>query len=168
MSGITQRGRAVMLLEIVVAMAVMVTAMGFLGAQLVSGIKMTMYTEEQTRASQLADRMLALLELDPNTVTQFVAERQADGDFGEQYPEWFWRALCRAARGNGESRRRAAHQPHYDRDPVSAGSRRRRRHRTSPRGPQYAPAQSGARRARSRRGFRSPGRAGRNHQGADR
>jgi hypothetical protein len=86
------RIRAVLLLEVVVALAVMVTAMGFLGAQLVGGIKMTMYAEEQTRASQLADRMLALLELDPNTVERFVAERKADGDFGAQYPEWFWRA----------------------------------------------------------------------------
>ena len=88
------RVRAVLLLEVVVALAVMVTAMGFLGAQLVGGIRMTMYAEEQTRAAQLADRMLALLELDPNTVERFVAEREADGDFGEQYPEWFWRAYA--------------------------------------------------------------------------
>jgi len=86
--------RGVLLLEVVVALAVMVTAMGFLGAQLVGGIKMTMYAEEQTRATQLVDRMLALLELDPNTVARFVAEREADGDFGEQYPEWFWRAYA--------------------------------------------------------------------------
>ena len=86
--------RGVLLLEVIVALTIMVSAMGLLGAQLVGGIKMTMYAEEQTRAAQLADRMLALLELDPNTVTRFVAEREADGDFGEQYPEWFWRAYA--------------------------------------------------------------------------
>jgi len=86
--------RAVLLLEVVVALAVLVSAMGLLGAQLVGGIQTTIYAEEQTRAVQMADRMLAFLELDPNTVQQFVIERQADGDFGEQYPEWFWRAYA--------------------------------------------------------------------------
>ena len=55
---------------------------------------MTIFAEEQTRAVQMADRMLAFLELDPNTVQRFVTERQADGDFGKQYPEWFWRAYA--------------------------------------------------------------------------
>jgi hypothetical protein len=84
----------VLLLEVVVALTIMVAAMGILGAQLVSGIRMTQEAEELTRAAQLADRMLALLELDPNTVARFVSERQADGDFGEQYREWFWRAYA--------------------------------------------------------------------------
>ncbi len=84
--------RAVLLLEVVVALAVMVSAMGLLGAQLVGGIKMTMYAEEQTRATQLADRMLAVLELDPNTLQRFFEDREIDGDFDEQYVGWFWRA----------------------------------------------------------------------------
>jgi hypothetical protein len=119
------RRHAVLLLEVVVALAVMVTAMGFLGAQLVGGIRMTMYAEEQTRAAQLADRMLALLELDPNTVARFVAERQADGDFGKQYPEWFWRAYAEELKEteNLEEQRRISritveilHQPGAGRD----------------------------------------------------
>ena len=85
--------RAALLLEVVVAMTLMVMAMGLLGAQLVAGLQMTTYAEEQTRAAQLADRLLALLELDPNMVERFLAEREIDGDFGEQYPGWFWRAL---------------------------------------------------------------------------
>ncbi|MFQ5804873.1 MAG: hypothetical protein ACE5I3_00320 [Phycisphaerae bacterium] len=84
--------RAVLLLEVVVALAVMVTAMGLLGAQLVGGLRMTAHAEELMRASQLADRVLALLELDPNMVERFVEQREIDGDFGEQYPGWFWRA----------------------------------------------------------------------------
>jgi hypothetical protein len=83
-----------LLLEVVVALTIMVAAMGILGAQLASGIRMTQEAEQQTRAAQLTDRMLALLELDPNTVARFVTERQADGDFGEQHPEWFWRAYA--------------------------------------------------------------------------
>lgn len=82
-----------LLLEVVVALTLMVMAMGLLGAQLVGGLRMVTYAEEQTRATQLADRLLALLELDPNTVERFLAEREIDGDFGEQYPGWFWRAF---------------------------------------------------------------------------
>lgn len=85
---------AALLLEVVVALTVMVTSMGLLGAQLVGGLRMTEYAEELTRATQLADRVLALLELDPNTVDRFVEQREADGDFGEQYPGWFWRAYA--------------------------------------------------------------------------
>ena len=86
--------RAGLLLEAAVAMTVLVSAIGLLGAQLVGGMNMTVYAEEQTRASQLVDRMMALLELDPNTVTRFVTDKHADGDFGKQYPEWFWRATA--------------------------------------------------------------------------
>lgn len=86
--------RAGLLLEAAVAMTVLVSAIGLLGAQLVAGMNMTVYAEEQTRAVQLVDRLTALLELDPNTVARFVADRQADGDFGKQYPEWFWRATA--------------------------------------------------------------------------
>jgi hypothetical protein len=90
--GVRSLRRGSLLLEAVVAMTILVSAIGILGAQLVGGMNMTVYAEEQTRAAQLVDRMLAFLELDPNTVTRFVAERQADGDFGKQFPEWFWRA----------------------------------------------------------------------------
>ncbi|WP_320046862.1 hypothetical protein [uncultured Ilyobacter sp.] len=85
---------AALLLEVVVALTVMVTSMGFIGAQMVAGINMVMEAEEQTRASQMADRMMALLELDPNTITRFVMQREVDGDFGEENPGWFWRAYA--------------------------------------------------------------------------
>ena len=88
--------RAVLLLEVVVALAIMVMAMGMLSAQLASGLRMTEAAEELTQASQLADRILALIELDPNTVERFFEEREIDGDFDsevyEQYRGWFWRA----------------------------------------------------------------------------
>ena len=87
------RQRGVLLLEVVVALAILVAAMGLLGAQLVAGLRMTADAEELTRASQLADRVLAFLELDPNTVERFVEYREVDGDFDEQYPGWFWRAV---------------------------------------------------------------------------
>lgn len=88
------RARAVLLLEVVVALTLMVLAMGLLGGQLVGGLRMVTFAEEQTRAAQLADRMLALLELDPNTVERFMEYREIDGDFGEQHPGWFWRATA--------------------------------------------------------------------------
>lgn len=83
--------RGVLLLEVVVALAILVTAMGLLGAQLVGGMKMTAYSDEQTKASQLADRILALLELDPDTVQRLTDEQRSDGDFGKAWPGWFWR-----------------------------------------------------------------------------
>jgi len=88
------RYRGALLLEVVVALTVTVTALGLLGAQLIGGLRMTEYAAELTRATQLADRVLALLELDPNTVDRFVEQREADGDFGPQYPGWFWRAYA--------------------------------------------------------------------------
>ena len=85
-----------LLLEVVVATAILVAAMGMLSAQLVSGLRMTAQAEELTTASQLADRILALVELDPNTVQRFFEQREIDGDFDsdvyEQYRGWFWRA----------------------------------------------------------------------------
>jgi len=89
-------GRGALLLEVVVAMAIMVTAMGLLGAQLVGGLHTIGAAEDLTRAAQLADRVLALIEMDPNTLERFFGERQIDGDFdSEIYPQyrgWFWRA----------------------------------------------------------------------------
>lgn len=85
--------RGALLLEVIIALAILVAATGLLGAQLVSGLKMTAYAEEQMRAAQLSDRITALLELDQTTVEKLLAEQNADGDFGEQYPGWFWRAL---------------------------------------------------------------------------
>lgn len=106
--------RAVLLLEVVVALAILVTAMGLLGAQLVGGMKMTAYSDEQTKASQLADRILALLELDPDTVQRLTDEQQSDGDFGKAHPRWFWRITVEPlpdVEGVGQLIVQVLHQP---------------------------------------------------------
>jgi len=92
LSRVTCHARAALLLEVIVALTIMVAAMGILGAQLISGLRITEEAETQTRAAQLADRILTLLELDLQTVERFFAERTVEGDFGLQYPGWFWRA----------------------------------------------------------------------------
>ena len=56
--------RAALLLEIIVALTIMVSAMAFVGAQLIGGLRMVAYADQQARAGELADRMLAILELD--------------------------------------------------------------------------------------------------------
>ncbi|MFO0840349.1 MAG: hypothetical protein U1D55_17715 [Phycisphaerae bacterium] len=83
--------RAALLLEVVVALTILVAAMGILGAQLVGGLKLTGYAEQQARANQLTDRILALLELDPEKIQQLATETHAEGDFGTQYPGFLWR-----------------------------------------------------------------------------
>jgi hypothetical protein len=83
-------GRAALLLEVVVALAVLVAAMGALGAALVRGLRLTEEADRRTRAAALADRLLALVELDPLMQDRLLRETQTDGDFGHQYPGWFW------------------------------------------------------------------------------
>jgi hypothetical protein len=85
------RRRGALLLEVVVALAIMTAALGLLGAQLVSGLKVTQYAERQTRVSELADGILALLELDQQLQERVFNDRQTDGDFGDSYPGYFWR-----------------------------------------------------------------------------
>ncbi len=82
--------RGVLLLEVVVALTIMVAAMGVLGAQLVSGLRMVAYADEQARAAEMADRMMALLELDLNYAEQLATDAKLDGDFGQQHPGFFW------------------------------------------------------------------------------
>lgn len=84
--------RAALLLEVVVALAIMVAAMGLLGAQLYGGIRMTAHADQQTRATELADRLLALLELDQEMAARIFNDRSSDGDFGDDYPGYLWRA----------------------------------------------------------------------------
>lgn len=83
---------AALLLEVVVALTVMVFALGMLGSQLIAGLRMTTESDGQTRAAQLADRIIALLELDMNVAERFFAEASAEGDFGEMLPGYFWHA----------------------------------------------------------------------------
>jgi len=94
--------RAALLLEVVIALTIMVAALGLLGSQIVAGLKLTAYVDEQTRASELGDRLLALLELDPAIQAQVYAERASDGDFGEQYRGWFWRVTAETIEGDIE------------------------------------------------------------------
>lgn len=83
---------AVLLLEIIMALTIMIAVMAFVGGQMVSGIRMTSFADQQTRVSSLADRVLTLLELDMESVERLFAETEADGDFGDQHPGYFWRA----------------------------------------------------------------------------
>ncbi|HMQ16052.1 MAG TPA: hypothetical protein PKC49_08775 [Phycisphaerae bacterium] len=83
--------RAALLLEVVVALTIMVMALGLLAGQLINSIRATSEAEVETRAAQLTDRMLALLELDPNVAGSLLDTLEADGDFGEENPGWFWR-----------------------------------------------------------------------------
>jgi hypothetical protein len=86
--------RAALLLEVVVALTILVAAMGILGAQLVGGLRITAQADEQARASQLADRILSLLSLDPAILQKFLEDPRQKGDFGEEeMPGWFWEAV---------------------------------------------------------------------------
>lgn len=81
-----------LLLEVVVSLAIMVAALGLIGAQLNGGLKMTAQAETATRAAELSDRMLALLELDQQMSQRIFQERRSDGDFGTEFPGYLWRA----------------------------------------------------------------------------
>lgn len=88
----TPRRRGALLLEAIVALTILVLALGFMGAQLVNGLKLTGRSDETTRAVQFGERMLALLELEPAVTASFFNARSSDGDFGDENPGWFWRA----------------------------------------------------------------------------
>ncbi len=82
---------AALLLEVVVALAVLVTAIGLLSAQLAGGLHMTSWAEEQLRASLLADRILALVQLDPQMQRRMDEAEDLEDEFGKDYPGYFWR-----------------------------------------------------------------------------
>ncbi len=85
--------RAALLLEVVIALTIMVAAIGLLGAQLVNGLRMTAHGDLHTRAVELTDRILALLELDPQTQERVFLDEETEGDFGKQFRGWHWRAF---------------------------------------------------------------------------
>jgi hypothetical protein len=105
--------RGALLLEVLVALTILVFALGLLGAQLVGGMRLTAEADLQTRATQLSDRLLALLELDQNTAERFFGDRQVEGDFGEANPGWFWRAAVEPTdvEGLGRITIEILHQP---------------------------------------------------------
>jgi hypothetical protein len=84
-------GRAAVLLEVVIALAVLVTAMGLLGAQLASGLNTTFHAEEQLRASLLADRIVGLVQLDPDMQRRLTEEDEFEDKFGDDVPGYYWR-----------------------------------------------------------------------------
>jgi hypothetical protein len=79
-----------LLLEVVIALVIMVSALGVLGAQLAGGLRMTAEADDWTRAAALVDRMLALVELDPDLQDLILQEQVLDGEFGDGFPGWFW------------------------------------------------------------------------------
>jgi hypothetical protein len=79
------------LLEVVVALAVLVAALGLLGAQLAGSLNMTTYAEEQLRAGLLTDRILGLVQLDPETQRRIAESEVLEDKFGDEYPGYFWR-----------------------------------------------------------------------------
>jgi hypothetical protein len=83
--------RGALLLEVVVALVIMVATLAVLGAQLRSGLLMMYSAEEQNRGIALVDRLLALMELDLDLQQRLFEDAQREGDFGEQYPGYFWR-----------------------------------------------------------------------------
>ena len=85
------RLRAALLLEVVIALAVLVTAMGLLAAQLAGGLNMTTYSEEQLRAALLADRIVNLVQLDPQMQQQLGDQEVVEDRFGDDQPGYFWR-----------------------------------------------------------------------------
>lgn len=85
--------RAALLLEVVVALTVLVAAMGLLGAQLVGGLELTRQSEQELRASLLSDRIVALVELDPNLQRRIAETPEGEelvDAFGPEYPGYFF------------------------------------------------------------------------------
>ena len=93
MMGFQKDRRAVLLLEVIIALTIMVAAMAFVGAQMIGGLRMVAYADQQARAGELADRMLAILEFDQEATQRLMNELTDEGDFGEQYPEYMWRVV---------------------------------------------------------------------------
>lgn len=85
------RRRAALLLEVVIALTIMVAAVAMLGSQLVNGLQLVQLDEKQTRAAELADRMLALLEMDQALLQRVFTDQEDSGDFGQAHPGYFWR-----------------------------------------------------------------------------
>jgi hypothetical protein len=83
-----RRCRAALLLEVVLAMAILVSALGVFGAQLVGGLRSTEAADLRTRADALVERVLGLVEYDPDMQDRLLTEEHLDGDFGDQYPGW--------------------------------------------------------------------------------
>jgi hypothetical protein len=82
--------RGALLLEVVIALAVLVAAMGLLGAQLAGGLEMVKYADTELRGSLLADRILALVQADPNMQKRMAEYEELEDKFGDDYPGYFY------------------------------------------------------------------------------
>jgi len=90
---------AALLLEVVIALAVMTAALGLLGAQLAGGLDMTGAVEDQLNAALLGERALTLVQLD-RTIQERIkeagdVEATLEDRFGSEYPGYFWRVNVR-------------------------------------------------------------------------
>ena len=84
-------GRGAALLEVVLSVGVLATAMAFIGAQLQAGLTSAGVSRDRTEALMLAEMVLAELDMDRMTPS---LDEQADaaltGDFGGRYPGYQW------------------------------------------------------------------------------
>ncbi len=121
--------RAALLLEVVVSLTIMVAAMGLLCGQLAGGLNMTAYTESELRASLLADRVLCLLELDPELklLVNQLEDEDLEDEFGDEYPGYFWRITVEPLERELETIKlvhvAVLHQPDEDRQDSIDGAR---------------------------------------------
>lgn|GEM_PF-659352 len=81
--------RGVVLLEVIVALAILVLGMAAVGLQVSVSMNVARNAEVATRAVMLAESKLA--ELDAG-VSELTPNSELEGDFGRQYPGWAWRA----------------------------------------------------------------------------
>jgi hypothetical protein len=88
----TLRGGA-LLLEVVVAMAIMVVTLALMGAQLRNGLEMTYGADDRTHGAFLADRLLATIELDLEQQRAIFEDQQREGDFGPRFPGYYWELI---------------------------------------------------------------------------
>ncbi len=98
------RRRAALLLEVVIALTILVAAMGVLGAQLASGLQMITYSEDQLRVAELTERILNFVELDPETQQRVAegGELGTEDKFGDEAPGYFWRVRVEPADRDNE------------------------------------------------------------------
>jgi hypothetical protein len=80
--------RGVVLLEVLIALAILILGMAAVGMQVNVGLRVANNSEVATRAVMLAESKMA--ELDAGIV-QITPNQELEGDFGILYPGWAWR-----------------------------------------------------------------------------
>lgn len=80
--------RGVVLLEVIVALAILILGMAAVGMQVNVGLRIANNSEVATKAVMLARSKTA--ELDSGLM-QLVPNEELEGDFGVMYPGWAWR-----------------------------------------------------------------------------